>query len=190
MIGTIRAALVATLGFMALTGLAYPLAVTGLCQALLPHAANGSLVTAGDGTVVGSELVGQPFSSPRFVWPRPSSAGNGYDPQTSSPSNLAPTSQKLADAFKAEAEKARADGVSGPIPADRLTGSGSGLDPDISVDNALGQSARIARARGLSEDRVRALVLANAQGRSLGLFGEPRVNVLALNRALQANEPR
>jgi K+-transporting ATPase ATPase C chain len=186
MISTLRAAFVATLGLMVLTGVAYPMAVTGICQGLFPHAANGSLATTPDGKVVGSELIGQVFADPKFFWGRPSSAGNGYDPQASSPSNLAPTSQKLADAFKAEAQKARTDGVTGPIPGDRITGSGSGLDPDISVENALGQVARIAKARGLSEDRLRQLVAANTEGRTLGLFGEPRVNVLALNRGLLA----
>lgn len=189
MLGTLRASLVATLGLMALTGLAYPLAVTGLCQLLLPHAANGSLTIAADGTVVGSELIGQPFVAPKYFWGRPSAAGNGYDPQASGPSNLAPTSKKLADSFKAEADKARTDGVAGPIPADRLTGSGSGLDPDISIENALGQVGRVAKARGLGEDRLRQLVGDHTQERTLGLFGEPRVNVLALNRALDAARP-
>jgi K+-transporting ATPase ATPase C chain len=186
MFGTLRAAFVATLGLMVITGLAYPLAVTGICQMLFPHAANGSLAMASDDTtVVGSELIGQPFAAPKFFWPRPSAAGNGYDPQASSPSNLAPTSKKLADAFKTEADKARADGVTGPIPADRLTASGSGLDPDISVDNALGQIARIAKAREVAADQIGKLVQDHVEERSLGLFGEPRVNVLELNRALE-----
>ena len=185
----LRAATVATLALMVLTGLAYPLAVTGVSQLFWPRAANGSLALA-DGGVVGSELIGQAFADPRSFWGRPSAAGSGYDPQASSPSNLGPTSQKLADSFGVEAAKARADGVVGPIPADRLTGSGSGLDPDISIENALGQCARVARARGLGADRVRALVQAHVQGRSLGLFGEPRVNVLELNRAVLDIEPR
>jgi potassium-transporting ATPase KdpC subunit len=184
MLGTLRAAFVGTLGLMALTGLAYPLAVTGVCQALLPHAANGSLALSPDGKVIGSERIGQVFASPKYFWGRPSAAGTGYDPQASSPSNLAPTSKKLADSFKAEADKARADGVTGPISADRLTGSGSGLDPDISVENALGQIARVAKSRGISAEKIREVLLSNVEGRTLGLFGEPRVNVLALNRAL------
>jgi K+-transporting ATPase ATPase C chain len=184
MISLFRASLVATLGLMTLTGLAYPLAVTGVCQLVWPQTANGSLATAPDGAVVGSALIGQAFSSPGFFWGRPSSAGSGYDAQSSSPSNLGPTSQKLSDSFGAEAARARADGVTGVIPGDRLTGSGSGLDPDISIDNALGQVPRVAQARGLDQGTLRGLIQAQAQGRTFGLWGEPRVNVLALNRAL------
>ena len=138
----------------------------------------------------GSALIGQASSTkPRFFWGRPSAAGNGYDPQASGPSNLAPTSRKLAENAAAEAAKARADGVRGPIPVDRLTGSGSGLDPDVSAENALGQASRVARARGLSEQRVLELVTARTEGRELGVFGEPRINVLGLNLALEELRP-
>jgi K+-transporting ATPase ATPase C chain len=183
-------ALRVTVVTLVLTGLVYPFVSTGLAKLIFPHQAEGSLISDGKGSVVGSELIGQAFADPKFFWGRPSAAGAGYDPQASSPSNLGPTSQKLADSFGVEAAKARADGVVGPIPADRLTGSGSGLDPDISLENALGQCTRVARARGLGVERLRALVQAHVQGRSLGLFGEPRVNVLELNRAVLDIEPR
>lgn len=187
MLALLRAALVSTLALMVLTGLVYPYALTGLCQLLMSSQANGSLVHGFDGKVVGSELIGQGFSDPGHFWPRPSSAGNnGYDPQASGPSNLGPTSQKLVDQLRAEAQKARAEGVTGPIAADELTGSGSGLDPDISVENALQQVPRIAKARGVGEDQLRKLVNEHVQERALGLFGEPRVNVLELNLGLGA----
>lgn len=182
---TLRASVVATFGFMLLTGLGYPLAVTALCQLLFPVAANGSLVSRADGSLAGSALIAQKFEAPQFFWSRPSSAGDGDDPQTSGPSNLGPLSQKLALSFAAEAQRARRDGVSGPIPADRLTGSGSGLDPDISIENALGQVSRVAKARGLAPGTVEALVRGLARGRDLSLFGEPRVTVLTLNLALE-----
>lgn len=185
MTSLLRAALVATLALAAITGLAYPIAVTGLCQLALPTSANGSLLRRADGAVQGSSLIGQAFSEPRFFWGRPSAAGSGYDPQASGASNLGPTSRKLAQSFAAEAAKARADGVTGPIPVDRLTGSGSGLDPDISIANARGQSARVAKARGLPQAQVDALLETHGQRRELGLFGEPRVNVLELNLALE-----
>jgi potassium-transporting ATPase KdpC subunit len=184
MTAILRAALTSTLLLMLLTGVVYPAAITGLCQLALRSTADGSLLRRADGSVLGSALIGQSFSQPRFFWGRPSSAGKGYDPQASSPSNLATTSRKLAESFATEADKARTDGMTGPLPVDRLTGSGSGLDPDISEANALGQAARVARARGLPEARVVQLVEARLKPRDLGLFGEPRVNVLELNLAL------
>jgi potassium-transporting ATPase KdpC subunit len=178
-----RAAFVAVVGLSAITGLLYPLLVTGLCQLLFPDAANGSLLRRGD-AVVGSRLIGQLVEDGRYFHGRPSSAGNGYDPLASSPSNLGPLSKKLQASFSTESQAALAEGQSAPIPSDRLTGSGSGLDPDISPANARGQVRRVAGARGLQDKDVQALVDAHVQERTLGLFGEPRVNVLELNLAL------
>ena len=187
----LRPALVLLVLFSALTGIAYPLAVTGLAQAMFPGAANGSRVTV-DGRVVGSALVGQSFTSDRYFHGRPS-ATTGADPQdpaksvdspynaaSSSGSNLAPSSAALADAVKARVEALGG----GPVPADLATASGSGLDPDISPAAAALQVARVAKARALPEDEVRALVKRTTLGRTFGLLGEPRVNVLALNLAL------
>ena len=175
-----------------LTGLAYPLMVTGLCQVLFRNQADGSLVSA-HGRVVGSSLIGQNFKGPEYFQPRPSAAGNdGYDPTSSSPANLGPTNQKLADRVKdsvAAFRKANPD-YTGPIPADLVTSSASGLDPEISPASADVQAARIAAARGISADQVRSLIARNTQGRDLGFLGEPRVNVLAINLALDAGFPK
>ncbi len=191
-----RPALVLLLLFTALTGLAYPLAVTGLAQAAFPRAANGSVVEAG-GRVVGSRLVGQSFTSERYFHGRPSattapdpqdpakSLESPYNAASSSGSNLGPSSAALAEAVKARV--AALGG--GPVPADLVTGSASGLDPDITPAAAAFQVMRVARARGLDEAQVRALVRRNTMGRALGLLGEPRVNVLALNLALDALKP-
>lgn len=191
-----RPALVLLLLFTALTGLAYPLAVTGLAQAAFPRAANGSVVEAG-GRVVGSRLVGQSFTSERYFHGRPSattapdpqdpakSLESPYNAASSSGSNLGPSSAALAEAVKARV--AALGG--GPVPADLVTGSASGLDPDITPAAAAFQVTRVARARGLDEAQVRALVRRNTMGRALGLLGEPRVNVLALNLALDALKP-
>ena len=172
-----------------LTGLAYPLVVTGLCQAFFRDRANGSLIQT-NGRIAGSSLIGQNFTRPEYFQPRPSAAGNnGYDPMASGPANLGPTSQKLADRVKdsvAAFRKANPD-YTGPIPADLLTSSASGLDPDISPASADVQAARIASARGISRDQVRSLIAGNTQGRDLGFLGEPRVNVLAINLALDAS---
>jgi len=182
MLTHLRPALVLLALFTLLTGIIYPLAMTGIAQALFPAAANGSLVQQG-GKIVGSALVGQLFTSDRYFWGRPSAAGkDGYDASNSSGSNLGPTSAALMNRIKGDV--ARFGGA--PVPADAVTASGSGLDPDISPETALAQTARVARVRGLSEDRLRALIAAQVRGRAVGVIGEPRVNVLALNLALDA----
>jgi K+-transporting ATPase ATPase C chain len=179
----LRPAIVMTILFAALLGLAYPLAMTGIGQAIFPSQANGSLVTE-NGRVIGSTVVGQAFNSERYFQTRPSAAGKGYDALASSGSNLGPTSQALIDRVKGDVEKRRAEGVAGPVPADLVTTSGSGLDPDISPEGALAQVDRVARVRGLPPERVRALVEAQVEWPLLGVLGEPRVNMLSLNRAL------
>jgi K+-transporting ATPase ATPase C chain len=179
----LRPAIVMTILFAGLLGLAYPLAMTGIGQALFPAQANGSLVHDAGGRVIGSTVVGQAFTSGRYFHTRPSAAGKGYDGLASSGSNLAPTAQALVDRVKPDIEKRRAEGVAGPLPADLVTASASGLDPDLSPAAAFAQAPRVARARGLAEARVRALVAANVEG---SILGEPHVNVLALNRALDA----
>ncbi|WBH15332.1 potassium-transporting ATPase subunit KdpC [Sphingomonas radiodurans] len=178
----LRPAIVMTLLLTGLLGLAYPLAITGVGQALFAHQANGSLIER-DGRVIGSTVVGQAFASDRYFQTRPSAAGSGYDGLASSGSNLGPTSQALADRVAADVATRRAQGVTGPLPADLVTASGSGLDPDLSPAAALVQVPRIARARGLAQSRVRALVEAAIER---PLLGEPHVNVLALNRAVDA----
>lgn len=170
---------------LVLTGLAYPLLVTGLAQALFPVRASGSLVSA-DLRVVGSELIAQPFSRPHYVQPRPSAAGKGWDALSSGGSNLGPTSKALRDRVAAEADRLRAEnpGVAGEVPAELVTTSGSGLDPHLSPAGALWQAPRIARARGLERSRVEAVIREQVEGRDLGFLGEPRVNVLQVNLAL------
>jgi K+-transporting ATPase ATPase C chain len=166
-----------------LTGLVYPAVVTGLCQLLFPRRANGSLVEV-NGQLVGSALIGQNFAKPQYFHPRPSAAGDaGYDGLSSGGSNFGPTNQKLIDRVKASVEQFRKENpdYTGPIPADTVTASGSGLDPDISIASAVAQAARIARARGIPVERVLEIINSNAKGRTLGFLGEPRVNVLALN---------
>ncbi len=166
-----------------LTGAAYPLALTGLGQLLLPGTANGSLALK-DNTVIGSTLIGQAWTSDKYFWGRPSAAGDGYNAAASSGSNLGPTSQKLMDRIKADAERLRGLASTVQLPADAVTASGSGLDPDISPAFALLQVARVAKARGLGKDQVKTLVDAQVSWPVAGLFGEPRVNVLLLNTAL------
>ena len=170
-----------------LLGVIYPLAITGISQILFPHAANGSLVVAADGKVVGSELIGQNFAKPEYFQPRPSAAGNdGYDPTASGGSNYGPTNQKLVDRVSASIAKFRKENPDfhGPIPADLLTASASGLDPHLSPESAEAQIARVAKARGMAPEQVRGLVDRFTEGPDLGVFGEPRVNVLKLNLAL------
>jgi len=177
---------------MILLGVGYPLAVTGISQLVFPHQANGSLITR-NGQVVGSELIGQNFTKPEYFQPRPSAAGNdGYDPTASGGYNYGPTNQKLIDRVKASVAKFHKDNpdYQGPIPADLLTGSGSGLDPDISPASAQAQEPRVAKARGISQDQLNQLVAQNTKSPDLGLLGEPRVNVLKLNLALDEQFPK
>lgn len=181
---SIRPALVMTLVFTALTGLLYPLAVTGAGQALFPEQANGSLIRD-HGRVVGSSLVGQGFAGDRYFHGRPSAAGKGYDGLSSAGSNLAPGSKDLAERIATDIATQRAAGVV-DVPADLVTTSGSGLDPDISPAGAAAQVDRIAQARSIGAKVVREVVAREAKAPVLGLFGEPRVNVLALNRQLDA----
>ncbi|WP_420142316.1 potassium-transporting ATPase subunit KdpC [Sphingomonas sp.] len=179
----LRPAIVMTILFAVLLGLAYPLAMTGIGQALFPSQANGSLVRDEGGRAIGSTVVGQAFTADRYFRTRPSAAGKGYDGLASSGSNLGPTSQALVDRIAPEVEKLRREGVTGPLPAALVTASGSGLDPDLSPEAALAQVPRVARARGLAPGHVRQLVVRNTE---TSIFGEPHVNVLALNRALDA----
>ena len=163
-----------------LFGLGYPFLLTGLAGIVFPHKANGSLITH-NGQVVGSELIAQSFTSDRYFHPRPSAAGNGYDATSSGGTNLAQTNAKLAQRIQGDIDSLQKQNPGKPVPIDMVTTSGSGLDPDITPDNAYYQAPRIAKTRGLSEDAVRALIAKHIDGRTLGLLGEPRVNVLELN---------
>jgi K+-transporting ATPase ATPase C chain len=185
-IASIRMALVT----LVVLGLAYPLAMTGIAQVAFPAQANGSLVKAPDGTVIGSWLIGQNFTDAKYFHGRPSAAGSdGYDPSASGASNLAPTSKALVDAVTSRVASAVAENpglTSGKVPVDMVTASGSGLDPDITLANAYAQVARVAAARGMTEAAVRAMVDATTTGRQFGVLGEQFVNVLRLNLALDA----
>jgi K+-transporting ATPase ATPase C chain len=179
-------ALRTTLVTLVLTGLLYPLAMTGVAQALFPARANGSLVRDEKGAVVGSELIGQVFAAPGYLQGRPSAAGNGYDATASSGSNLGPTSKKLRDRVAGDVERLHKDNPEAalPVPAELVTTSASGLDPDLAPEAALWQVTRIARARQIAPERIREVIEGLVQGRDLGVFGEPRVNVLSANLAL------
>jgi K+-transporting ATPase ATPase C chain len=183
----LRPAIVLTLLFAALLGLAYPALLTGIGQVVFPKQANGSLVTD-NGQVVGSELIAQGFAGDRYFHPRPSTAGKGYEADNSYGSNLGPTSRALHDRVKADAGKLRSS-PNAPLPADLVTTSASGLDPHLSPEAALFQVDRVAKARGLDPARVRDLVNNRADQPLLGFLGEPRVNVLMLNRALDTLKP-
>lgn len=188
----LRPAIVLTLLLCLITGIMYPGVVTGLAQLFFPRQANGSLVTV-HGRVVGSALIGQPFTQPYYFHPRPSAAGNGYDATASSGTNKGPTDRKLADTLLAHAIDdvvTNDHATKGMIPSDMVTASASGLDPDISPANAFLQVARVAHARGVDSAKMRALVEQHIQGRQFGVFGEPRVNVLLLNIALDTTFPR
>jgi potassium-transporting ATPase KdpC subunit len=201
----LRPAIVLTAFFVGLTGLAFPGVIWAVGQAAFPHQANGSLVRNAQGNVIGSELIGQSFSKPEYFHPRPSAAGAGYDGANSSGTNLGPTSGKLISGIEDDPNTRHADEAylgfedlarayrrenglppEAPIPADAATRSASGLDPDISVGNAELQVPRIAKARGSSTERVRQVLAQNQSARFLGIFGEPRVNVLRVNLALDA----
>jgi len=181
-----RTSILFTLVTAVIFGLGYPLLMTGLAPIIFPRHAAGSLITGKDGAVIGSELIAQSFTSDKYFHPRPSAAGNGYDATSSGGTNLAQSNAKLPQRMQADIDKLAAENPGKPVPIDAVTYSASGLDPDITPDNAYFQAPRIAKARGLSEDAVRQLIAQHIQGRTLGFIGEPRVNVLGLNLVLDS----
>lgn len=188
MLKQLKVAVLFTIATTVLCGIAYPLVVTGAARLLFPDAANGSLVRA-NGKAIGSKLIGQPFASPAYFHPRPSAAGSGYDPLASGGSNLGPTNHALADRINSDAAALHAENPNVPIPADLLTTSASGLDPEISPEAALFQVPRVAKMRGVPESDLRTLVQVRTIQRQFGFLGEPRVNVLELNLALDRAHP-
>jgi len=185
----IRPAIVMMALFTLVFGIGYPLAMTGVAGFAFPDQAEGSLIRDGRGQVIGSSLIAQGFTRPEYLHPRPSAAGNGYDPMSSGGSNLGPMDQKLIDRVKGDAAAIRKDNPGAVIPADALTTSGSGLDPDVSPENAAMQSPRIAAARHITASEMAALIGAHTDQPILGFIGQPHVNVLAVNRALDALYP-
>jgi len=177
-----------TIATTLLLGVVYPFVVTGLAQVLFPKQANGELITV-NGKIVGSRLIGQPFSSPGYFRPRPSAAGTGYDAGNSGGSNLGPTNKTLIDRVNGDVQKLQAENPAMPVPMDLVTTSGSGLDPHISPEAAAFQVPRVARERSMTENDVRALIAKHTEGRQFGFLGEPRVNVLELNLDLDAVHP-
>lgn len=190
MLSHLRPAVVMLALFTLVLGLGYPLAMTGLAQLAFRGQADGSLVRDGSGRVVGSALIAQGFARPEYLHPRSSSAGTGYDASNSSGSNLGPLDKKLIDAVAASAAQVRKDGATGDIPPDAVTSSGSGLDPDVSPANAHLQAARIAAARGVAPPEVDRLIEAGTAGPAAGFMGQTHVNVLGVNRALDARYPK
>ena len=185
----LRPAIVLLLLLASITGLAYPLLITGVAQVAMPSRANGSLIVDG-GKVVGSELIAQGFASPRYFHPRPSAAGKGYDAAASAATNLAPGSKDLRDAIAARVADARAQGLTGAdVPPDLVTTSASGLDPDLSPEAAFAQIGRVAKARGVAEPQIREVVERNVAYPMLGIIGVARINILLLNRQLDRISP-
>ncbi|MGV9009230.1 potassium-transporting ATPase subunit KdpC [Brevundimonas sp.] len=189
MLSQIRPAIVMVAMFTLLLGGAYPFAVTGVAQVVFPAQANGSLIRDAEGKVVGSALIGQPFAEARYLHPRPSAAGDGYDASASSGSNLGPLNTDLAERIKTDADAIRAETGATVIPPDAVTTSASGLDPHISPAYARLQAARVAQARGVDAGMVQQVIDQNTEGTFLGFIGQPRVNVLLTNRALDARFP-
>jgi K+-transporting ATPase ATPase C chain len=179
----VRTSILFTLVTAVLLGIIYPLIVTGFAMAIFPHKAAGSLVLK-DGQIIGSELLAQSFTSDKYFHPRPSAAGNGYDATSSGGTNLAQSNAKLVARIQGDIDKFTAQNPGKPVPIDMVTYSGSGLDPDITPDNAYYQAPRVAQARNLTVDQVRTLIAQHIAGRDLGILGEPRVNVLSLNLGL------